>query len=112
MHAPSVQDILDLYNPSNTLEKASTIPAPWYRDKRIEKLERISVFSGTWHVTGRLDQVREKRQFFTADVAGEPIVVVRGDDAQLRGFYNVRSAPAVLPATEAQVRHQQFRRSV
>src|ERR1700731_1820928 len=109
MHAPSVQDILDLYNPGNTLEKASTIPAPWYRDKRIEELERISVFSGTWHVAGRLDQVREKRQFFTADVAGEPIVVVRGDDAQLRAFYNVcrHHAAAVVP--ELQGCAKQFR---
>ncbi len=109
MHAPSVQDILDLYNPGNTLEKASTIPAPWYRDKRIEELERISVFSGTWHVAGRLDQVREKGQFFTADVAGEPIVVVRGDDAQLRAFYNVcrHHAAAVVP--ELQGCAKQFR---
>src|ERR1700681_2722039 len=99
MHAPSVQDILDLYNPSNTLEKASTIPAPWYRDKRIEELERISVFSGTWQVVGRVDQVRDNGQFFTADVAGETIVVVRGEDAQLRAFYNVcrHHAAAVVP---------------
>jgi choline monooxygenase len=109
MHPPSVQDILDLYNPGNTLEKASTIPAPWYRDQRIGELERTSVFSGTWHVAGRLDQVREKGQFFTADVASEPIVVVRGDDAQLRAFYNVcrHHAAAVVP--EPQGCAKQFR---
>ena len=51
---------------------------------------------------GRLDQVCEKGQFFTADVAGEPIVVVRGDDAQLRAFYNVcrHHAAAVVPEAE------------
>jgi len=33
--------------------------------------------------------VREPGQFFTAEVAGEPLVVVRGDDGELRAFFNV-----------------------
>jgi choline monooxygenase len=109
MHAPSVRDILNLYNPTNALERASTIPAPWYRDPRIEELERASVFSATWQVAGRADQVLEKGHFFTADIAGEPIVVVRGDDARLRAFYNVcrHHAAAVVP--EAQGCAKQFR---
>src|SRR5258708_40049262 len=89
MHAVSVRDILNLYNPANPLEQASTIPAPWYRDARIAELERASVFGGTWQGVGRLDQVRPRGEFFTADLAGEPIVIVRGDDARLRAFYNV-----------------------
>jgi choline monooxygenase len=105
----TVHDLLNLYNPSDPLERASTIPAPWYRDPRIEELERASVFSATWQVVGRLDQVCEKGQFFTADIAGEPIVVVRGDDAQLRAFYNVcrHHAAAVVP--EAAGCAKQFR---
>jgi choline monooxygenase len=105
----TVQDILNLYNPANPLEKAATIPAPWYRDPRIEDLERAKVFAGTWQVAGRADQVREKGQFFTADIAGEPIVVVRGDDEKLRAFFNVcrHHAAAVVP--EAQGCAKQFR---
>src|ERR1700745_1661551 len=95
----TVHDLLNLYNPSDPLERAFTIPEPWYRAPRIEELERPSVFSATWQVVGRLDQVCEKGQFFTADIAGEPIVVVRGDDAQLRAFFNVcrHHAAAVVP---------------
>jgi choline monooxygenase len=105
----TVQDLLNLYDPANPLEKASTIPAPWYRDQRIEELERACVFAATWQVAGRADQVREKGQFFTADITGEPIVVVRGDDAQLRAFHNVcrHHAAAVVP--EAQGCAKQFR---
>lgn len=106
---PSVQDILNLYNPADPLERAWTIPAPWYRDSRVEELERASVFSATWQVVGRLDQVREKGQFLTADVAGEPVVVVRGDDGQLRAFYNVCRHHAAAVVTEAQGRAKQFR---
>jgi choline monooxygenase len=105
----SVQDIVNLYNPADPLERAFTIPAPWYRDQRIADLERASLFSGTWQVVGRIDQVRSPGQFFTADVAGEPIVVVRGDDSQLRAFYNVcrHHAAAVVP--EAQGSAKLFR---
>ena len=94
-----VREILNLYDPNAALENAFTIPAPWYRDTRIADLERSRVLRGTWQVVGRADQVRENGQFFTADLAGEPIVVVRGDDGQLRAFYNVcrHHAAAVVP---------------
>jgi choline monooxygenase len=105
----TVRDVLNLYDPSAPLERAWTIPAPWYRDPRVEKLERACVFRRTWQVVGRLDQVRDRGQFFTADVAGEPIVVVRGDDGELRAFYNVcrHHAAAVVP--EAAGCAKQFR---
>jgi choline monooxygenase len=97
----TVRDVLSLYDPSAPLERASTIPAPWYCDPRIADLERDSVFRANWQVAGRLDQVRQTGQFFTADVAGEPIVVVRGEDGPLRAFYNVcrHHAAAVVPQT-------------
>jgi len=68
----SVREVLNLYNPGDPLEKAWTIPAPWYFDERIERLERDSVFATTWQMAGRLDQVQEKGAFFTAEIAGEP----------------------------------------
>ncbi|MGC1902926.1 MAG: aromatic ring-hydroxylating dioxygenase subunit alpha [Candidatus Acidiferrum sp.] len=109
MHHQSVEDILNLYNPTNPLEKASTIPAPWYRDPRIESLELQSVFANSWQAVGRLEQVRETGEFFTADIANEPIVVVRGEDHQLRAFFNVcrHHAAAVVP--ESQGCAKQFR---
>ena len=39
-------------------------------------------------------------QFVTATVAGEPIVVVRGNDGVLRGFYNVCRHHAAAVVTE------------
>jgi choline monooxygenase len=105
----SVRDILNIYNPANPLEKAFTIPAPWYFDQRIADLERSSVFGSTWQPVGRVDQVREKGGFFTADVAGEPLVVVRGEDSALRAFFNVCRHHAAAVITEAQGCAKQFR---
>jgi len=105
----SVRDVVNLYNPFDPLEQAWTIPAPWYFDERIAELERAGVFSTTWQVVGRTDQVRENGQFFTAELAGEPLVVARGDDGQLRAFYNVCRHHAAAVVTESQGCAKQFR---
>jgi choline monooxygenase len=105
----SVREVVDLYNPHDPLEEAWTIPAPWYFDEGIAELEGASVFGRTWQVLGRVDQVPGNGQFFTADLAGEPLVVVRGDDGQLRAFYNVCRHHAAAVVTEAQGCAKQFR---
>src|ERR1041384_2956195 len=39
--------------------------------------KKSSVFAGTWQAIGRLDQLKNPGDFFTTDIVGEPIVVVR-----------------------------------
>jgi choline monooxygenase len=96
----SVKDILASYNDKAPLSEASTIPASWYVDPRIAELEAKTVFSNTWQMVGRIEQVEKPGQFVTANVAGEPIVVVRGNDGVLRGFYNVCRHHAAAVVTE------------
>jgi choline monooxygenase len=105
----SVRDVVNLYNPHDPLEEAWTIPSLWYFDERIVALERASVFSATWQVAGRADQVRENGQFFTVELAGEPLVMARGEDGQLRAFYNVCRHHAAAVVTEAQGCAKHFR---
>ena len=105
----NIRTLLGLYNPNNPLDQASTIPSPWYFDKSIAHLENSAVFGKTWQVVGRADQVKSPGQFLTADIAGDPIVVVRGEDSQLRAFYNVCRHHAAAVVTEPQGCAQQFR---
>jgi choline monooxygenase len=51
--------------------------------------ERERVFARTWQLAGRLDQVAEAGDYFACEIAGEPLLVVRGGDGVLRAFYNV-----------------------
>jgi choline monooxygenase len=85
----SVREIIESYNPHAPLAEAWTIPAPWYIDPRIMDLERRTLFTSSWQMVGRADQVREPGQYITSELAGEPILVVRGSDHVLRGFFNV-----------------------
>ena len=76
----SIEQILSIYNDRAPLSEASTIPAPWYVDPRIAELERLNVFSKTWQLVARTDQLQKPGDFVTTRLAGEPIVVVRGSD--------------------------------
>ena len=100
-------ELLSLYDAGAPLENASTIPAPWYLDERIEELERERVFGRNWIAVGRADRVRAPGQFFTVEIAGEPLVVVRGSDGELRAFFNVcqHHAAAVATAPCGTVQH-------
>src|SRR5438128_8118032 len=87
------------FDPTLPLERAKTIPASWYFDPEIYSAECRSVFAGSWQVLGRADQVAEGGSFFTADLAGEPILVVRDEQKTLRAFANVcrHRAAQVMP---------------
>src|SRR5688500_20377908 len=99
---PSLDELIRQYDPQLPLSEASTIPAPWYIDERIEALERRTTFSRTWQLAGRVDQVREPGEYVTCEIAGEPILVVRGEDGVLRGFFNVCRHHAAAVMTQPQ----------
>src|SRR5690348_13224653 len=99
---PSLAEIIQSYDPRAPLERASTIPAPWYTDERVAELERAAIFGGTWQAAARADQLDHAGDFVTTEIAGEPIVVVRSADGVLRAFYNVcRHHAAAVAAEEA-----------
>jgi phenylpropionate dioxygenase-like ring-hydroxylating dioxygenase large terminal subunit len=100
--SPTLPEILHSYNDQSPLEEAYTIPASWYVNESIAKLERQYVFGGTWQVVGRVEQLQKPGSFVTTDVAGEPVVVVRAIDGKLRAFYNVCRHHAAAVVTEAE----------
>jgi choline monooxygenase len=101
----SVEEIVDSYRADMPLAHASTIPSDWYIDPRIMDLETRTVFSRSWQVIGRLDLLRRPGDVVSFDSpGGEPLVVVRGNDDVVRGFYNVCRHHAAAVVTEPQGR--------
>jgi len=96
----SLQEIIDSYNPKAPLDQALTIPAPWYTNESLYQLEMRTVFANSWQMVCRAEQVVNPGRYVTTEVAGEPIVVVRGDDNVLRGFFNVCRHHAATVMTE------------
>ncbi len=105
----SLREKLSLFDPDLPLEHAATVPSLWYFDSEIYAAERRAVFAGTWQVVGRSEQVAEPGSFVTADVAGEPILAVRGSDGVLRAFFNVCRHRAACVVNDASGRATRLR---
>ena len=96
-----IRALLQAFDPDLPLARARTIPAAWYHDEELAALERLAVFGQTWQPAGRAELVAEPGQYLTCDIAGEPVLVVRGEDGVLRAFANVcrhRAAPVMTGA--------------
>ena len=81
------------------LAHASTLPAPLYFAPATFDEEKTRLFSTTWQLVGHTRQAANPGDYFTFDLAGEPLLIVRGDDGQVRGFYNVCRHRAGNPAS-------------
>jgi choline monooxygenase len=106
---PSVRGFIERYDSNSPLAQASTPPAAWYTDPRILEVEQRTVLSCSWQLTGRSDQVRNPGQYIAADVAGEAILVVRGNDRVLRGFFNVCRHHAAAVVTNCEGKAESLR---
>jgi choline monooxygenase len=98
----ALRQLLDRFDASLPVEEAFTLPGPFYTDARVAELERRAVFGATWQLAARADQLEEPGRYVTTTVAGEPIVIVRDQDGELRAFFNVcrHHAAAVMTACE------------
>ena len=97
-----IRKFVNAYDPQTSLSEGSTPPSAWYTDQGVFDLELRTVFSHSWQFVGRSDQVHYPRQYLTAEVADEPILVVRGNDNVLRGFFNVCRHHAAAVMTKAE----------
>jgi choline monooxygenase len=81
------------------LARARTIPSAWYVEPRFHDADREWIFARTWQGMAHAAQVAAPGQYVTENIAGEPVIIVRGKDGVLRAFYNVcrhRGGPLAL----------------
>src|SRR5258707_4149868 len=92
------------------IECAHTLASRFYTDPAILQIEKTKFFDKPWQLVGTLDQpcgevngakrtIADPETYFTAEVAGEPILIVRDKEGTLRAFSNVcrhRAGPIAL----------------
>ncbi|HUR36881.1 MAG TPA: aromatic ring-hydroxylating dioxygenase subunit alpha [Terriglobales bacterium] len=76
-----------------------TLPSDLYTEAKSAPQERKQIFGRTWQIVGRRDQLLQPGDYFTAELCGEPLLLVRGQGGELRSFYNVCRHRAGPPAT-------------
>ncbi len=96
----TLRQVLAAFDTKLPLEMAQTIPNTWYTVPNVYELERAVVFGRTWQMVGRSEQVANPGMYLTAELAGEALLIVRGEDGVLRGFYNVCRHRAARLCTE------------
>lgn len=65
------------------------LPAWLYRDPEFLELEREHLFMPSWHLVCHVCDLPQAGAWYGFRMFGENVFVVRGEDGQVRGFYNV-----------------------
>jgi len=91
MHQPIAAEDVDRVgadyrsDPSQSL----SLHADAYTEPAWFDFERNAVFARSWQWVCHAEKLAEPGAYVSADVAGQPILVIRGSDGELRAFYNV-----------------------
>src|SRR5882724_6316648 len=80
------------------IANAYTLPASYYFDPSCESPEKEKIFARTWQIIGHVDKLPNPGSFFTAELAGEPLLITRNAGGEIKGFYNVCKHRAGPPA--------------
>ena len=74
------------------------IPAGRYTDPAFFELEQTHIWQKSWLFAAHIDELPSPGSYRRWDNAGQPVVIVHGDDGVIRAFYNTcrhRGAPVV-----------------
>lgn len=71
------------------IERASTVPSDWYYDPEIFTFEKESIFSENWQYVCHTAQLSNPGDIVHAEIAGNPIIVLRTNEGEINAFFNV-----------------------
>jgi choline monooxygenase len=72
-------------NPARSLSLA----ADAYTDPRWYNVDQHAVLAKSWQWVCHVEKLRAPGSYVTAEIAGQPVAIVRDAEGQLRAFYNV-----------------------
>ncbi len=70
-------------------ERSSGLPAQCYTDPAFYELEKERMFRRSWLSVGRVEQVADPGDYFTIELFGEPLIIVRDKEGTVRALSNV-----------------------
>ena len=68
---------------------ARAMPPEVYTSQQFLELEQQQLFRTQWLCVGRVSRLQNVGDYLTCDLAGQPVVVLRDDQKQIRAFSNV-----------------------
>ena len=90
IHDPAIDPVAELKaNTRVPFEQARAMPTSVYTSEAFLEAELEHVFRKEWFCVGRATSLANPGDYTTLDLAGQPIMVVRGQDGALRAQSNV-----------------------
>lgn len=80
-----------------------------YTDPKVYALEQERIFTRVWLLMGHETEVPRAGDYKRIRVAGQPLIVVRGDDERIRILFNTCRHRASIVAVEAEGRCKTFK---
>ena len=80
------------------VDEAQMLPPACYTDPKFFEFEKEAVFFKEWLCVGRESWVQNPGEYFAADQAGEPIIIVRQHDGSIKALSSVCQHRAMLVA--------------
>lgn len=68
---------------------ATALPARYYVDAAMAGVDRSAIFDRAWQLVAHVSQLRGAGDHVVADLAGLPVIAVRGGDGAIRVMHNV-----------------------
>lgn len=94
LDAPFSHEEASLFRPETyagirrPLLEASTLPPACYTSPAFYRREVQTIFMKVWNFIGRADRIPNAGDYFTIEFAGVPVIVMRGEDGEVRAFAN------------------------
>ncbi len=70
-------------------QESFTLPSRYYLDSDIHAQEIGKIFRRSWLYAGHVTDLPEAGSYMTEDLAGQPVLILRSKDGQIRAFFNV-----------------------
>ena len=81
------------------------LPAGRYTDQRFYELEKEHLWRKSWLFAAHIDEIPDPGCYMLWENAGQPVIIVHGDDGKIYAHYNTcrhRGAPIVTEKVRPQ----------
>lgn len=90
MNAPRLSPAAELHaSVALPFERARAMPKSVYTSPEFVKLEEERIFAREWLCAGRAEALPNPGDYLTMTIAGEPVIVLRDRDGEIRAMSNV-----------------------
>jgi glycine betaine catabolism A len=83
---PTSADVQQLHR---DIDAGFLLPTRWYADPAIFQAELERIHRRAWHFATHTGDLKQPGDVYVRNLAGVPILLVRGADGELRGFVNI-----------------------